>query len=126
MLQYQAAGLPVVVNPVGAHREMVAEGETGFLATTASEWALAVHRLVSDARLRQQMGSLARRQVEANYSVSAWAETFVTSMTGPSRSRLARLHGRLIGPRPKNSEQAVVPHRARARDVRTFNQIGDR
>ena len=87
VLQYQAAGLPVVANPVGAHRELVRDGETGFLATTASEWALALTRLVSDARLRQRMGHLARRQVEADYSVSAWSETFVTSMTGGSPAR---------------------------------------
>ena len=39
ILQYQAAGLPVVANPVGAHCEMIRDGETGFLATTPDEWA---------------------------------------------------------------------------------------
>ena len=38
VLQYQAAGLPVVANPVGAHREMIQDGQTGYLATTAGEW----------------------------------------------------------------------------------------
>ena len=32
VLQYMAAGLPVVANPVGVHAEMVRHGETGFLA----------------------------------------------------------------------------------------------
>ena len=36
------------------------------------------------------MGLLARQQVEANYSVSAWAETFVTSMTGMSPAAARR------------------------------------
>ena len=34
VLQYMAAGLPVVANPVGVHREMIVHGETGFLADT--------------------------------------------------------------------------------------------
>src|SRR5262249_10589321 len=34
VLQYQAAGLPVVANPIGVHREMIRDGETGFLAST--------------------------------------------------------------------------------------------
>jgi glycosyltransferase involved in cell wall biosynthesis len=32
ILQYQAAGLPVVANPVGVHREMVRDRVTGFTA----------------------------------------------------------------------------------------------
>ena len=125
VLQYQAAGLPVVANPVGAHREMVRDGETGFLATTAAEWALAVTRLVSDARMRQRMGHLARRQVEADYSVSAWAETFVTSMTGdvasPARAFVEGRSSR-ADQRAKRRSSRIV---ARARAVRTLNQIGD-
>jgi len=125
VLQYQAAGLPVVVNPVGAHREIVADGETGFLATTASEWVFAIARLVSDARLRQQIGLKARQHVEANYSVSAWAETFVTSMTGPPRT-LPRSSWKIDRPSPEEQRAGALPHRARARTVRTFKQIGDR
>jgi glycosyltransferase involved in cell wall biosynthesis len=124
VLQYQAAGLPVVANPVGAHREMVRDGETGFLATTASEWALAITRLVSDARMRQRMGLLARRQVETDYSVSAWSETFVASMTGGARTR-ASVSWKADRAQPPRGRTDVVPYHARRRAVRTLNQIGD-
>jgi glycosyltransferase involved in cell wall biosynthesis len=125
VLQYQAAGLPVVANPVGAHREMIRAGETGFLASTASEWADALARLVRDLPLRISMGRAARSQVEASYSVSAWADTFVTSATGVSPlaprgswkiDRAGLLEGR----------KGFEPHLARTRPSRTFNQIGDR
>ena len=86
ILQYQAAGLPVVANPVGSHREMIRDGETGYLATTPDEWVAAITQLARDWRRRQQMGLLARQRVESDYSVSAWAETFVKSMTGTCRS----------------------------------------
>ena len=125
VLQYQAAGLPVVVNPVGVHREMVREGETGFLATTASEWVLAVTRLISDARMRRRMGLLARQHVEANYSVSAWAETFVSSMTGSSRAK-SRAPWKVDRAVPADERSVGLPHRARAIANQNLNQIGDR
>ena len=78
VLQYQAAGLPVVANPVGCQCEMIRTGETGILATTPAEWVDAVTRLAGDPELRRRMGPPARHRVEADYSVSAWAETFVT------------------------------------------------
>src|SRR4029077_2261246 len=60
ILQYHAAGLPVVANPVGSHCEMIKHGETGMLVTTPDEWIAAIARLAGDARLRQKMGSIAR------------------------------------------------------------------
>ncbi len=125
VLQYHAAGLPVVANPVGSHREMVRDGETGMLATTPDEWVLAIARLAGDARLRQRIGLTARQQVDANYSVSAWAETFVSSMTGASREA-ARSCWK-IDRRPLSSgRSAPEPHVFRSGPTRTFNQIGDR
>ena len=76
VLQYLAAGLPVVANPVGVHTEMVRPGETGFLATTASEWRDAVARLCGDAALRRRMGEAGRALVESRYSVAAGARAW--------------------------------------------------
>ena len=68
ILQYQAAGLPVVANPVGSHCEMIEEGETGILATTPDEWVEAVDLAGFRCPLRRTMGLLARHRVEADYS----------------------------------------------------------
>jgi glycosyltransferase involved in cell wall biosynthesis len=73
VLQYMAAGLPVVANPVGVQAEMVVDGETGFLATTPQEWAEAIGRLTYDPALRQRMGQAGRERVEREYSVEAGA-----------------------------------------------------
>jgi glycosyltransferase involved in cell wall biosynthesis len=125
VLQYQAAGLPVVANPVGAHVEMIQPGETGFLATTADEWVAAVTRLAGDARLRGQMGLAARHRVEAHYSTLAWADTFVTSMTGASRGAVPA-SWKIDRPPPKNVGSGLVPHALKFKTQRTLNQIGDR
>ncbi len=77
VLQYMAAGLPVVANPVGVQVEMVRHGETGFLAESADEWVAAVGRLAADPGLRGRMGLAGRRVVEEHYSVSAGARRWL-------------------------------------------------
>jgi hypothetical protein len=88
VLQYMAAGLPVVANPVGVHREMVVHGETGFLASTPQQWADAVSRLAADPQLRNKMGAAGRDLIEKQYSVAAWLPKFagaVLDKAGASR-----------------------------------------
>jgi glycosyltransferase involved in cell wall biosynthesis len=77
VLQYMAAGLPVIANPVGVQIEMVRHGETGFLARTPGEWIEAARRLADDGELRQRMGRAGRRLVEMRYSVAAGAARWV-------------------------------------------------
>jgi glycosyltransferase involved in cell wall biosynthesis len=81
VLQYQAAGLPVVANPVGVQADLVRDGATGFQATTTEEWVAAVQRLAADAALRDRLGSAGRREVEAGYSVEAGAARWVAALT---------------------------------------------
>jgi glycosyltransferase involved in cell wall biosynthesis len=88
VLQYMAAGLPVVANPVGVHAAMVRPGETGYLATTAAEWIEAVGRLARDADMRRRMGMAGRRVVEHEFSVSVGADGWrrlLASMAGGER-----------------------------------------
>lgn len=77
VLQYMAAGLPVVANPVGMNLEMVRHGRTGFLAATRQEWVAALARLAADPALRRTMGAAGRHFVERHYSVAAWSGRFV-------------------------------------------------
>src|SRR5262249_40375007 len=73
VLQYMAAGLPVIANPVGVHREMVRHGETGFLADSPSDWIDAVRTLARDPELRRRMGRAGRECVERRFSVESGA-----------------------------------------------------
>ncbi|HUR53916.1 MAG TPA: glycosyltransferase, partial [Gemmataceae bacterium] len=79
VLQYQAAGLPVVANPVGVQSDFVRDGGTGFVATTTEEWVSAIQRL-TDPVLRWQLGGAGRRQVQAEYSVEAGARRWVAAL----------------------------------------------
>ena len=81
VLQYMAAGLPVVANSVGIHRKLIVHGQSGFLADTPEEWAEAVSRLAEDPSLRHRLGSAGRQTVEADYNARCW---------GPKLAKLLR------------------------------------
>ena len=72
LVQYLAAGIPAIASPVGENRRVVAEGETGFLASTPEEWREALSRLASDPPLRRRMGAAARERA-SEYSLAKYA-----------------------------------------------------
>ena len=73
VLQYMAAGLPVVSSPAGVNREIVQQGVTGFLAEKAGDWKTAIERLFHDSELRHSMGKAGQKRVIEHFSVD---ETF--------------------------------------------------
>ncbi|MCZ2343767.1 MAG: glycosyltransferase family 4 protein [Bacteroidales bacterium] len=77
VLQYQAAGLPVIANPVGVQADFVRDGVTGFRAETTEEWIAAVRKLAEDAALRQRLGQAGRTQVLDKYSVAVGGTMWV-------------------------------------------------
>ena len=104
VLQYQAAGLPVLANPVGVHPEMIRPGGTGWLPASPGEWTEAARTLSAAPALRRQMGRAARAALEADYSVAAWGPSFVAAVEGAS-----------LVPAPASSRTAVAVGKADAR-----------
>ena len=82
LLQYMAAGLAVVANPVGVQADIVTHCETGLLATTTEEWVEAVRTLANDPHLRRRLGRAGRERVEREYSVSAGGRRWVEVLAG--------------------------------------------
>jgi hypothetical protein len=103
VLQYQAARLPVVANPVGMHAEFIKPGRTGFLPRTADQWVEAVRTLAADETLRRKMGRTARERVQSDYSVAVWSEAFVASVTAAEKPGLAPTTA------PGRSAQGYIP-----------------
>lgn len=87
VLQYMAAGLPVVANPVGVQAEMVQHGATGFLAETPAQWMEAVRRLAHDPELRRRMGRAGRARLESTYSVAVGAGCWLALLEGLRQRR---------------------------------------
>ena len=111
VLQYQAAGLPVLANPVGVHPEMIRHGVDGLLASTPDEWVEAIRSLAGSPDLRRRMGRAARASLEANYSVEAWAPSLVEAVGGgppPAPAAAQSARGRAVALRP--APNPWLPH----------------
>ena len=72
-IQYMGVGIPAVVSPIGANREIVEDGETGFHAATGAEWVEKLDLLLRDPGLRRRLGAAARERVARRYSAEAQA-----------------------------------------------------
>ena len=72
LIQYMATGLPSVADPVGVATEMIENGITGFLPTSAGEWRGALEELARNVPLRKRMGKTARHTAEERYSLQTW------------------------------------------------------
>src|SRR5438445_234290 len=89
ILQYMAAGLPVVANPVGIQAELVQHGETGFLVETPAQWLEAIGWLAHDPQLRRRMGQAGRQCVETTFGVAAGATQWLRLLDGLKSRRQA-------------------------------------
>lgn len=70
MLQYMGVGVPAVASPVGVNRDIIADGQNGFLANAPDEWLDKLSQLVESPTLRAQLGAAGRRTIEEGYSLS--------------------------------------------------------
>ena len=68
LLLYMSAGLAVVASPVGVNNEIVAHGESGFLAATEDDWIKCLLQLCDDPELRRKMGRLGRERILKRFS----------------------------------------------------------
>ncbi len=73
LIQYMAAGKPVIASPVGANRSIVQEGISGFLPGNRGEWCDRLELLYRNADLRRRMGAAGRTRVEREFSLQAVA-----------------------------------------------------
>jgi glycosyltransferase involved in cell wall biosynthesis len=76
LLEAMACGLPVVTTDVGAVRELVEHGVTGFIVPPErpAELAAALLELVRDPGLRARMGAEGRRQARDRYGLERNAD----------------------------------------------------
>jgi glycosyltransferase involved in cell wall biosynthesis len=72
LIQYGAAGLPSVSHPLGVSKEIIVDGENGFLRQSEEGWLQAVELLRTDVALRETMGKKARMIAEERYCLRYW------------------------------------------------------
>jgi glycosyltransferase involved in cell wall biosynthesis len=77
LLQYMAAGIPVICSPVGVNKEIVTHEVNGFLVENENGWLDSIGKLVKDYRLRETMGKQAFKTVNDCYSLGIWAPRLI-------------------------------------------------
>ena len=85
-IQYMATGIPTVLTPMGATREMFSEGQTGLFASSNEEWHRAINQLVRDPAARQRMGSRARATFESTYELTRIVPLLAKALVPASRA----------------------------------------
>jgi len=81
ILEYMAAGLPVVASPVGASADYVQQNINGLWATEPEEWVRAIERLAGDTALRKRLGRSGRERACAKFDFVALGPRFCQLVT---------------------------------------------
>ena len=85
------SGVPPVVLPDGSSDRLVADGETGVVATDVDSYAPAIEALFEDPAERRRLGANAREHARATWSPSAvapaWARVYERLLAMPKRAR---------------------------------------
>jgi glycosyltransferase involved in cell wall biosynthesis len=72
-----ALGIPTVMSPVGVNRDIIRDGENGFLADSMDEWVAKLSQLIDSPDLRHQLGSAGRQTVVDHYSFHSQKDRYV-------------------------------------------------
>lgn len=106
LVQYMAAGRPVVASPVGVNCEVVKEGVNGFFAMSETEWVVNLERFRGDLRMTSEFGSAAREAVEKSFSLRSALPSMAEILQAAAEVRKGR-----------------APSRGRRRSRQSFNDL---
>jgi glycosyltransferase involved in cell wall biosynthesis len=73
LVQYMAAGLPIIASPVGVNSQIVTPGVNGYLADSTDGWVESLRRLINNTELRFKMGQAGRHKAEQMYNLQITA-----------------------------------------------------
>ena len=79
VLEAMSCGLTVIASDIGPHRELIEDGETGFLTPQDEPEiiALRLYALSNDRHMLQEIGERARQKVTINYDWTDIAKRYI-------------------------------------------------
>ena len=88
-LQYMALEIPAVVSAVGVNTEIVEDGINGFICeailssdlSTSLKWESDLSNLLLNGELRRELGKAGRKRIVNNYSVEAFKEDYLDTLS---------------------------------------------
>jgi glycosyltransferase involved in cell wall biosynthesis len=81
-IQYMALGIPTIASPVGMNRDVIRDGESGFLPEDDAAWVRVIDALLTDEALTLRIGLGGRRVVERGYALEQVSRALVTLLRG--------------------------------------------
>ena len=78
VMEAMSAGVPVVGTDIAGTRDLIVEGETGYLVPVGDRAALAraAQRIIDNPDLAQRLGQAARRRMATEFSVEKMVESY--------------------------------------------------
>lgn len=74
VIQYMAAGLPVVTDKAGANVDVIDDGKNGFVVESEQEWIDSITKLLNDDERREHQGLAGRAKFEKAYELKSQSE----------------------------------------------------
>jgi len=71
LIQYMALGIPAVGSAVGENKYLITHNTNGMLASTLEEWVECLKRLISDGKLRRQLGLAGKETIMKHYTLES-------------------------------------------------------
>jgi glycosyltransferase involved in cell wall biosynthesis len=71
LVQYMAAGIPIIASAIGPNFKVIKNGYNGFLVSDETDWIDKLDLLITDSTLRKLMGNNSRKAAVDFYSVEA-------------------------------------------------------
>lgn len=72
--------IPSVLSSTANYRDVVKNGDDGFLVTTEEEWYSALKRLVDNQTLREHMGMAAQKRATIDYSIESLGRSLARTL----------------------------------------------
>jgi glycosyltransferase involved in cell wall biosynthesis len=78
IMEYMAAGKPVIANNNGGNAEIIVDGETGFIIDEADNetWLRKIHYLLDHSAQASQMGELGQQRIRSTFSIQKMVTSF--------------------------------------------------
>ena len=121
ILQYAAAGLPVVASPVGVNSEYVKDGVNGFYASNTLQWIDRTTHLIENAEQRKRMGALGREYVE-KYDIGVIGEELCSLLQEYSSEELFSADAKIEVPMVKTNQDQSSRNKTVSICIPTYNR----
>ena len=76
-LQYMALNIPTIASPVGVNSSIIKDGENGFLCDSHEEWFAKISLLLSNIKIREEIGKKGKETIINNYAVAAIGTDYI-------------------------------------------------